>query len=348
MVPPDVRDLATARSRAGELATWAADILDRRVEVEAMHADGTVFPIDLVIVQGERGGSTIFLAYMRDLSERRAAERALAEREEQFRTIAESVPIGLVISDIETGRPLYINPQSRRNLEVGPDEQPDSLLHVWEKPEQRAALVQDVIECGSARALEVDLCMPSGRRMKALISATRIHYAGREAMLAATVDITDLRETEAALVESQNRFRAFMDFAPLAAHLRDADGRYLMFNRRMEELIGVPAEEALGKTPAGNPSRRRRQQRQASPVGGGDRQAARQRAIPDLQPRRSALDHGDPLSRPQRRRQGRGGGHLRGGHHRAQGGRGGAAGFRGTAERNQRREPGADEHRSAL
>ena len=103
-----------------------------------MHADGTVFPIELVIVQGERGGSPIFLAYMRDLSERRAAERALAEREEQFRTIAESVPIGLVISDIETGRPLYINPQSRRNLEVGPDEQPDSLLHVWEKPEQRA------------------------------------------------------------------------------------------------------------------------------------------------------------------------------------------------------------------
>ena len=120
-MPPDVRDLATARSRAGELATWAADILDRRVEVEAMHADGTVFPIDLVIVQGERGGSTIFLAYMRDLSERRAAERALAEREEQFRTIAESVPIGLVISDIETGQPLYINPQSRRNLEVGPE-----------------------------------------------------------------------------------------------------------------------------------------------------------------------------------------------------------------------------------
>ena len=69
-------------------------------------------------------------------------------------------------------------------------------------------------------------------------------------MLAATVDITELRETEAALRESQARFRAFMDFAPLAAHLRDADGRYLMFNRRMEELIGVPAAEALGQMPS--------------------------------------------------------------------------------------------------
>ena len=69
-------------------------------------------------------------------------------------------------------------------------------------------------------------------------------------MLAATVDITELRETEAALRESQARFHAFMDFAPVAAHLRDAEGRYLMFNRRMEEMIGVPAADALGRLPA--------------------------------------------------------------------------------------------------
>ena len=133
---------------------------------------------------------------------------------------------------------------------------------------------REVIEIGSARALEVDFRLPSGRRMKALISATRIHYSGCEAMLAATVDITELRQTEAALVESRNRFRAFMDFAPLAAHLRDAEGRYLMFNRRMEELVGVPAAEALGKTPVeihpgevGNADELR-------PSGGEDRQAA--------------------------------------------------------------------------
>ena len=67
-----------------------------------------------------------------------------------------------------------------------------------------------------------------------------------------------------------------MDFAPLAAHLRDAEGRYLMFNRRMEELIGVPAAEALGRMPreirspdvVGNSDRHHRS-------GGGDGQAAR-------------------------------------------------------------------------
>ncbi len=85
-----------------------------------MRADGSTFPIEIVVVRGERGGATIFLAYLRDLSERRASERALAEREAQFRTIAESVPVGLVISEIETGMPLYINPRARRNLGLGP------------------------------------------------------------------------------------------------------------------------------------------------------------------------------------------------------------------------------------
>ena len=56
MVPPHARELATERSLAGELDAWASDMLDRRVEVDAMRADGTVFPIELVVVKGERGG----------------------------------------------------------------------------------------------------------------------------------------------------------------------------------------------------------------------------------------------------------------------------------------------------
>jgi PAS domain S-box-containing protein len=249
IVPPHLR-AALGRGMARNIAAGASSLLGRRIEVDAMRADGTVFPIELVIVRGERGGRTIFLAYLRDLSERRAAERALAEREAQFRTIAETVPIGLVISEVDTGKPLYINPLARSFLGLGVDEALETLLDVWEKPEQRKALVAELMERGATGAHEADLRMAEGRRMKALVSATRIAYGGREAMLAATVDITELRDTEAALRESQARFRAFMDFAPLAAHLRDAEGRYLMFNRRMEELIGIPAEEALGKTPS--------------------------------------------------------------------------------------------------
>ena len=192
--------------------------------------------------------------------------------------------------------------------------------------------------------------MPSGKRMKALISADA--HPLRRARGDAGGDGRHhraARDRGGARRRARTASSAFMDFAPLAAHLRDAEGRYLMFNRRMEELIGVPAEEALGRMPSeirspdvvGNSDRHHR-----LVVETGKLHASEQYL--DLPPRRSALDHGDPLPGVRRRRQGGGGRHLRGRHHRAQGGRGGAAGLRGAAERDQRRQPGADEHRPAL
>ena len=249
IVPPHLR-AAHLRGMAHNLGSGVGHPNGRRIEVDAMRSDGSLFPIEVVVVRGQRAGATIFLAYLRDLTERRAAERALAEREEQFRTIAEGVPLGIVISDLATQVPLYVNPKARRNLGIGPDEMVDSLLPFWEDPRQRETLRQTVLERGTASPVEIGLKMTDGRRRKALLSATRTIYGGRDAMLVATVDVTELRETEAALAVSQARLHAFMDFAPVAAHLRDREGRYLMFNRRMEEMIGVPAAAALGKLPA--------------------------------------------------------------------------------------------------
>jgi PAS domain S-box-containing protein len=210
--------------------------------------DTGIFDADGKLLEVQCVGREITDRKLAELA-REQAERALAEREVQFRTIAESVPVGLAISDIESGKPLYINPQARRNLGLEPDEGLASLLGVWANPAQREALVRELTATGSAGAVEADLLMTDGRRRKALVSARRITYGGREAMLSATVDVTEQRETEAALRESRARLHAFMDFAPVAAHLRDVEGRYLMFNRRMEEMIGVPAATALGRLP---------------------------------------------------------------------------------------------------
>ena len=127
-----------------------------------------------------------------------------------------------------------------------------------------------------------------------------------------------------------------MDFAPLAAHLRDADGRYLMFNRRMEELIGVPAADALGRTPSeirppdvvGNSDQHHR-----SVVETGKMHVSEQYLTYNPEDPRWAMAIRFPvLDADGKVERGR---HLRGRHHRAQGGRGGAEGLGGAAERDQ-------------
>jgi PAS domain S-box-containing protein len=56
------------------------------------------------------------------------------------------------------------------------------------------------------------------------------------------------RHTEAALRESEERFRAVVSYSPAKIHIKDKEGRYLLVNRLAEELFGVTDEEAKGKT----------------------------------------------------------------------------------------------------
>jgi PAS domain S-box-containing protein len=54
--------------------------------------------------------------------------------------------------------------------------------------------------------------------------------------------------TRGALEENQGRFQAVLDAAPAPVYAKDTDGRYLFVNRRFEEVLNVPAEDAVGRT----------------------------------------------------------------------------------------------------
>ena len=56
------------------------------------------------------------------------------------------------------------------------------------------------------------------------------------------------QQAEAALRETEERFRAVVNNSPTKIHIKDRDGRYLLVNRLAEKLFGVTDEEARGKT----------------------------------------------------------------------------------------------------
>ena len=76
IVPPELR----ARHRGGlarYLATGEAAMLNRRLEITAMRADQTTFPVELTITRIDVPGPPTFIGYLRDISERKAAEAEL-------------------------------------------------------------------------------------------------------------------------------------------------------------------------------------------------------------------------------------------------------------------------------
>ncbi|HSR72761.1 MAG TPA: PAS domain-containing protein, partial [Kiloniellales bacterium] len=56
------------------------------------------------------------------------------------------------------------------------------------------------------------------------------------------------QRTEAALRESDERFRTVVNHSPTKIHIKDRDGHYLLLNHEAEELFGVTDEEARGRT----------------------------------------------------------------------------------------------------
>ena len=81
IIPPEFRE-AHNKGLERFLNSGTSNILGKRVEVSALRADGSQFPVELAInVSHGRDGLPFFTAYVRDITQRKAAEAALLERE---------------------------------------------------------------------------------------------------------------------------------------------------------------------------------------------------------------------------------------------------------------------------
>jgi PAS domain S-box-containing protein len=72
LVPPHLRSAHYAGLKR-YLATGEARVLGRRLELEAMRADGSLFPVELAIVRIPLAGPPVFTSYIRDLTAQRKA-----------------------------------------------------------------------------------------------------------------------------------------------------------------------------------------------------------------------------------------------------------------------------------
>ena len=70
-------------------------------EVEGLRKDGSVFPAEVRARVIHSGGERLRVTVIRDISDQKAAERALARSEERLRNLIEQAADGIVVSDAE-------------------------------------------------------------------------------------------------------------------------------------------------------------------------------------------------------------------------------------------------------
>lgn len=88
------------------LLTGEGPVLNKRIEITALHRSGKEFPVELAITPVHLAGKLIFNAFLRDITGHKRAE-------ERFRLVVESAPNAMVMID-QTGRVVLVSAQTEK------------------------------------------------------------------------------------------------------------------------------------------------------------------------------------------------------------------------------------------
>lgn len=92
---------------AAGVVTILEPLLNRRVEVTAVHKDGHRFPVELVIWPAGSGPETVFNAFAHDISERRGNEEAVRASNERLGLALDASSMGYWDRDLVSGQVVW-------------------------------------------------------------------------------------------------------------------------------------------------------------------------------------------------------------------------------------------------
>lgn len=184
-----------------------------------------------------------------DALQRIEVASALREAEANYRSIFENASEGIFQATSE-GRFRSANPALARILGYS---LPEELISDFTEagrgahltPEKWAELKQLLSDRGLVQGFEAERLVKDGTKIWLSINAHKVcnthgdllYYEGT------CQNITARKKSEAVLNESEEKFHALFDSAPIGIALHDASGKFLDVNRAYQSMVGYSAEE---------------------------------------------------------------------------------------------------------
>jgi PAS domain S-box-containing protein len=178
------------------------------------------------------GRCTNLVGSVHDITERKLAEEKLRESEERYRSVIENAAEGITVA--QDGILQYANTRLLKMAQVSPEEitgrpftdfiHPDDQALVLERYQRRVAGENPV------QNYDFRILGKNGKIVWVQLSAVRIEWKGRPATLNFLMDITERKQAEETLRESEERYRALLNSAGIGVGYWSMDGTLLYLN----------------------------------------------------------------------------------------------------------------------
>lgn len=181
-----------------------------------------------------------------DMTQRKLAEDALADEKRFVEAVFSSLP-GIAFVFDEDGRRVRRNDQYAQLLGWSESELDQMRAGGAAIPDDRPRIAQAVSEAfrNGRVELEVTGATKDGRQIPFLCTGVRVELAGRAYVVGVGIDITQRKQAEESLRQSQENLRRLWDGAADALCLCDQHGRILDVNRLACDSLGYSREELL-------------------------------------------------------------------------------------------------------
>ena len=250
LMPERYRDLCVAGLHR-YLRTGEARVVGGTTELVGLRKDGSEFPIEMFLGETHEHGERLFTGMIRDVTERQRIEDALREARDRFRGIFENAPIGVAMVTLE-GRYLQVNHSLCSILGYSEEELQALTWQEITHPDDLAAskaFARRIVAGEFPRYhLEKRFLHADGHTVWASLSVSLVRDAEGEPLyfVSQIQDVTERKEVERIIVESEERFRSLVQYSSDIITILDADGTIRYASPAVEKVMGYRSEEQIG------------------------------------------------------------------------------------------------------
>ncbi|MDZ7270076.1 MAG: PAS domain S-box protein, partial [candidate division KSB1 bacterium] len=214
--------------------------------------DGRQMDALVTISPVEHAGRRMSLVVIADLSSQKNTERILRDTEAKYHTLVDQAPFGVALLLIEPLRALIVNAAMAEIVGCSKDEllamKREELLarvHPGDQPAVRH-FMKHALASGLGGSGTVRLLRQEGTVRHVDFQVRRITLAGTAFLQLTAMDLTEKLQREAALRESEERYRAVVEDQTELICRRTANGTIVFVNEAYCRYFGKKPEELIG------------------------------------------------------------------------------------------------------